>query len=169
MAAMSAGHRSDLSGRSTDAVAAFTEFAREAERRLRPALVSFFGAERGREATQDALIYAWTHWDKIEHLDNPHGYLFRVGQRAAKRSPRREVPALQEVPVGDTPAIEPGLDGALDRLSPMQRAAVLLVKAFEHTHAEAAEVLGVRPSSVQKHLERALVKLRSSLGVMVDD
>ncbi len=60
MAAMSAGHRIDLSGRSTDAVAAFTEFAREAERRLRPALVFFFGAERGREATQDALVYAWT-------------------------------------------------------------------------------------------------------------
>jgi DNA-directed RNA polymerase specialized sigma24 family protein len=51
----------------------------------------------------------------------------------------------------------------------MQRAAVLLVKAFEHTYAEAAEVLGVRPSSVQKHLERALVKLRSELGVTIDD
>ena len=42
------------------------------------------------------------------------------------------------------------------------------VGAFGFTQREAAELLGISASSVQKHMERCLSKLRKSLGVWID-
>lgn len=62
---------------------------------LRRALVAAYGEELGREATADALAWAWEHLDVVEGLDNPGGYLWRVGQTAARRArrwwPRRQL------------------------------------------------------------------------------
>ncbi len=146
----------------------FAEFAREAERRLRPTLVAMYGPERGREATGDALLYAWRHWEKITGLDNPYGYLFRVGQRAAKRPRRHDLPLLGPVPSVDPTRFEPGLIPALEKLSPMQRAVAVLVEGYGYTQRDAGELLGIRPSTVQKHLERGLKRLRVALGVVAD-
>ena len=38
---------------------AFTEFVQSVEPRLRLALMAGYGPERGREATAEALAYAW--------------------------------------------------------------------------------------------------------------
>jgi DNA-directed RNA polymerase specialized sigma24 family protein len=45
----------------------------------------------------------------------------------------------------------------------------MLVKAHGYTFDEAAEVMGIGRTSVQKHVERALGKLREALEVMTDD
>lgn len=49
---------------------AFTEFVREAEPRLRRALVVAWGGDRGREATAQALAWAWEHWDRLSGMEN---------------------------------------------------------------------------------------------------
>lgn len=51
----------------------YTEFARQHERSLRYALVAHLGYEAGRDATQDALVFAWEHWDRIRSARNPGG------------------------------------------------------------------------------------------------
>jgi hypothetical protein len=61
--------------------AAFSVFLGEVEPRLRQALVATYGPVDGREATVDALSWAWEHWDRLGDVANPAGYLFRVGQR----------------------------------------------------------------------------------------
>ena len=148
--------------------ASFVEFARAAEPKLRYALVARYGAERGREAADDALVYGWRHWDRIRGMANPIGYLYRVGQRAARRR-RPAPPADSVVPEHRPPWVEPGLSAALARLSPRQREVVVLVDAFEWTHREVADLLGIRLSSVQTHLERGLARLRTALGVSGDE
>ena len=35
------------------------------------------------------MRYGWEHWARVSQLDNPAGYLFRVGQRLALREKRR--------------------------------------------------------------------------------
>ncbi len=146
----------------------FVEFARTAEPRLRYALVARFGAERGREAANDALVYGWRHWDRIQGMANPIGYLYRVGQRAARR--RRLTPAPGPVVLEHRPPwVEPKLSAALAELSSRQREVVVLVDAFEWTHREVADLLGIRLSSVQTHLERGLARLRAALGVSGDE
>ncbi len=142
----------------------FTEFVRETEPRLKRALCVRFGIERGVEATADALAYGWEHWDRVRDMDNPAGYLYRVGQSRTRtrRMPRPTFPAL---PADASPWVEPGLPAALTRLSESQRQAVRLVYGFEWTLDETASLLDVSVSTVRKHLERGEKKLRNALGV----
>ena len=144
--------------------AEFVDFARTIEPGLRVALVAAHGVDRGLEATNDALVYAWRHWDRVRSLDNPGGYLYRVGQRRARR--HRLVPRLPWVDaVSDgSPWVEPRLSSALAALSPRQRQVVVLIESYEWTQREVAALLGIGLSSVQTHLERGLERLRAALG-----
>ena len=63
----------------------FDRFVATAEQRLRRALVASYGPVIGRDATVDALSWAWEHWDRLQGMDNPVGYLYRVGQTASAR------------------------------------------------------------------------------------
>lgn len=143
----------------------FTEFVTTNEPKLRVSLIAMYGPERGREAAAEALAYAWEHWERIRSMERPVGYLFRVGQT---RTRHKRFPPAFEVSSDHLPWVEPGLPEALGRLSPRQRTAVVLVHAYDWTHAEAAEVLRVRTPTVKKHVQRGLAKLRRSLGVTVD-
>ena len=142
----------------------FAEFHARAEPRLRRALIARYGGEVGREATAEALAYAWENWDRIRVMSNATGYLYRVGQSRSRRLwPRRAVFATG----GEfsLPWVEPGLPGALNKLSVRQRQTVVLVHGFCYTHQEVADLLGISRTSVQNHVERGLAKLRSELEV----
>ena len=142
----------------------FTDFFRETEPRLRRALVAAFGVDVGAESTAEALAFGWEHWERVSRMQNPAGYLFGVGRNKARRH-RSKRPAFPVPPVGHEFEVEPGLPEALSRLSDNQRVAVLLVYGDEWTWAEVADLLGVSVSTVQKHLERGMSKLRRSIGV----
>jgi RNA polymerase sigma factor (sigma-70 family) len=145
----------------------FTAFARDVEPKLRCALVSSCGPDRGLDATEDALVFAWENWDKVQNAKNAAGFLYRVGQRRAFRM-RRHLPLSREAQVTDPDPTEPGLAPALEHLSKQQRTAVVLVDGFGYTHREVADLLGVGKSTVQKHHDRGLEKLRREMGVNVD-
>lgn len=145
----------------------FREFARVAEPRLRHALVARHGADRGAEAANDALLHGWRHWDRVRSMDNPVGYLYRVGQSKARQR-RRKPDAVPLIPEDRPPWIEPQLSAALGGLTPRQREVVVLVGAFEYTHHETAEMLGISDSSVKTHLSRGMDELRRRLGVNPD-
>ena len=146
----------------------FTAFVEQYERPLREALTAAFGIDTGREATADALAHAWQRWDRISTMENPVGYLFVVGRNSARRSFRRRPVAMSHrPPVGETaPSFEPALAGALAKLSERERAVVLLLHGFEWSMSEVAAALGLSKSTVQSYAERALVKLRSRMGVV---
>jgi DNA-directed RNA polymerase specialized sigma24 family protein len=144
----------------------FTFFVKAHEPRLRIALMAAYGPDRGREATCEALAYAWEHWDAVQAMDRPVGYLFRVGQ--SKSRPRMRPRPDPELSGRAEPWVEPGLPDALESLSRKQRMAVVLVDAYEWTCREAGEMMGVSEDTVRTHLRRGMRKLRASLGVSVD-
>jgi DNA-directed RNA polymerase specialized sigma24 family protein len=144
----------------------FRAFVAEVEPRLARALLAAYGRERGREAMAEALAYAWEHWERVEAMANPAGYLYRVGQ-SRTRSRLRPV-AVPDRVVPEAPWVEPRLSGALQQMTERQRVAVVLIHGFEWTFVEVASLLGISVPSVQRHLERGLAKLRASLGVDVD-
>jgi DNA-directed RNA polymerase specialized sigma24 family protein len=146
-----------------DSDESFAVFAKETEPRLRHALVAVFGQDRGREATADALAYAFENWDRIESMDNPAGYLYRVGRSRGYRVRYR--PRFLAVPVADVSNVEPGLPDALRRLSAKQRVAVVMVHAYGWSREETASLMGVSLSTVDTHVQRGLAKLRTGLGV----
>ena len=148
------------------AAEAFTVFMRDAQPRVLVALAAAFGPEAANDASAEAFAYAWEHWDRVAEMDNPAGYVYRVGRSRIR--PRKPMLVCPPPPVNPTPLVEPGLVSALGRLSARQRAAVVLTEGFQYSLTEVAELLGVHPSSVRRHRERALRKLRSRLGVSLD-
>lgn len=143
----------------------FEEFFARSERPVRFALSARFGFEVGREATAEAMTYAWEHWDRVAAMENPAGYVYRVGERLGRRMSRRLRAIDFTPPQVDPPPFEPGLAPALVELSSRQRTCVVLVHALGWTHKETAAFLGLSPSSVQKHVERGIEKLRQAMGV----
>jgi DNA-directed RNA polymerase specialized sigma24 family protein len=151
--------------------AAFTAFVHEAQDPIRRALVAGFGIDAGRDAAEEALVYAWKHWDRVSGMKNPRGYVYRVGHRMAQKMTRREnLPVvLPDVPAALNPVrVEPGLPAALSALSKQQRTVVVSVCGLGLSQAEAARLMGISRSSVQRHLERGLTKLRKEMGVTLD-
>ena len=142
----------------------FTDFVRDVEPRLHAALVALLGSDNAREATADALLWAWENWERVEKMENAAGYLYRVARTKARRLFRKP-PVLPPAPVAELPWIEPGLPAAVARLSPNQRVVVVLVHALGWTQAEVARFLGLSHGTVQKHAERGLARLRENLGV----
>lgn len=151
---------------STDA--GFEDFFREFEPVLSRALAAGFGFETGREAAAEALARAWQHWPRVSAMENPHGYVYRIAERAAIRGLRHRRDVFRQDVPSDGHAFEPALAPALNQLSLRQRQAVVLVTAYGLTHAEAGRLLGLRPSSIQNHVERGMTKLRHSLGAEHD-
>jgi RNA polymerase sigma factor (sigma-70 family) len=145
---------------------AYSAFMTEAEPRLRGALVARYGIERGRDAALEAMVYAWRHWDRVGGMENPVGYLYRVGSSSVRRN--TDVPQLAPVDNGREPWVEPALDDSLDMLSEPQRIAVVLRHGFEWTYQEIADLLDVSVSTVRSNLARGMDKLRIGLEVSVD-
>ena len=129
----------------------FEGFMRHGEARLRHALVAAYGVEDGRDAAAEALAYAWEHWERVREMPNALGYLFRVAQSSRRR---RKAPVLYDVSGWPDHLFEPGLPSALAALSRRQRTVVVLVHGFGYTLHEAAELTGLRRTTVQNHSDR---------------
>ena len=140
----------------------FEAFVAATQPRLSRALAAAYGFEDGRDATAEALAYAFEHWDKLQHVANLPGYLFRVGQT---RGRRRRSRVLFAIPEGDEHRFEPALPAALASLTERQRLAVVLVHGYGYSLREVSELTGIKPTTVQNHLTRGLARLRAKLGV----
>ncbi|MFV0316590.1 MAG: RNA polymerase sigma factor [Microthrixaceae bacterium] len=130
--------------------------------RLRRAYVGAYGVDRAAEAAAESIAWGWEHRDRLTAMDNPVGYLYRVG--LTRTRPRRR-PLLPKPAEVGLPQIEPRLIDALAALPERQRVAVWLVHACEWTQVEVAEVLEISPSAVSTHVARGMRALRDALEV----
>ena len=144
----------------------FETFVYEFEPSLRRALVAALGFERGREATAEALAWAWQNFSRVKDLDNKVAFLYRVGQ---SKSRTRKTPFIFEGADSHEPWYDPGLAPALESLTEHQRVAVVLIKSFDWKLREVAELMNVSVSTVQTHLERGMHSLRNTLEVVEND
>lgn len=132
---------------------------------VRRALLARYGAEAGGEAAAEAIAWGWEHGELLQQIANPAGYLYRVGQSAAKRARRRTTRASFPVePVWqDAPQLPGDVFDALCKLRTDQRVAVLMVHGYGFSYAETAGVMGVTEDSVRNHVHRAMRRLRADL------
>jgi DNA-directed RNA polymerase specialized sigma24 family protein len=130
-------------------VGSFAAFADGVTPRLKAALVAALGVERAADAAGEALAYAWEHWERVRIMENPAGYLYRVGVSRGRRW--RPLPTVfPPPPNGDMPWVEPGLPKALGGLSERQRVAVVLVHCLDWTQDEVAGLLGISRGSAPR-------------------
>ncbi len=131
--------------------------------------------DRAEDAVQDALIRAWLN---IRGLRDPARFdawlrrlLVHACYRAAKRERARTVHEITNLstPEPSAPdgqgavALRDELARGLSRLSPDQRAVLVLHFYLDLPDPEAADALGVPVGTLKSRLNRATVALRSAL------
>jgi len=145
----------------------FEDFLAASEEGLRYSLIALFGLEDGRDATAHALLYGWENWERLKAMDNPAGYLYRVGQSWGRRN-RRPTASLPALPVHYEPWVEPALPNALGSLPEKLRVAVMLRHGSDWSYERIAEFMGGSPVSARKNVERALARLRTAMEVNIE-
>ena len=145
-------------------------FVADGARRVRRALVAFYGLEIGGEAADEALGVAWERWDVVGLMSDPAAYVFRIGQSKARphvrwRARRALFPDAEIA--GGNVDVSAAVDllRAMERLRPQQRVAVMLVKSYGYSHREVADLLGVTDSVVNNLVHRGVRTLRTLLEV----
>lgn len=133
--------------------------------RVRRALVARYGVDVGADAAAEAVAWGVEHPDRLAAMANPAGYLYRVGQSAARRLHRANrgrvsFPREQAVDASD---LSGDVFAELARLRHEQRVAVLLVHGYRFTYREVAELLDTTEAAVTNHVHRGLAKLRHRL------
>jgi RNA polymerase sigma-70 factor, ECF subfamily len=122
------------------------------------------------DAVQETLLRAWRHWDPTLPNSAIRPWLRRICvNQCLDRKPllqklRRVLDLHSDVAAFDHAASrDPGLTDAYSRLSPRQRAVVVLHYHYGYTLDEAASMMGCRPGTARSHLARALAILRLEL------
>lgn len=121
------------------------------------------------EAVDEAMARAYAKWADVRHLDNPAGWVFRVGLNWATswwRKVRRELPPVAETAHPHHPPSEHAVVArdALAMLPTPQRAVVTCRILLDLTTAETARALGLSEGTVKSRLSRGLAALRSALS-----
>ena len=131
----------------------------------------------GEDVAQESFARAYARWDGIRSPEHAIRFIFKVALNLARSHHRRER-RLQRL-IGarggelvaeageSSPAVSDGGTGvfdALDRLSPRQRACLVLIDYAGLSDREAAEALGIRASTVRVHLARGRAAMRRLLA-----
>lgn len=123
------------------------------------------------ELTQEAFVRVLERWDRISAMENPRAYLFQTAMNAFRTSYGRAVLAVKRtmkaLPADDSIGEIDERDAAaraLARLSPRQRAAVVLTDMLGFASVEAAQMLGIRASTLRVHLSRAHAALKETMS-----
>ena len=138
---------------------------------VRLAYVILGEPDAAEEVVQDAFL---SLHDRFGQVDRPEWYLRRTVVNRCRDQVRRKVRFRQRVPLLVVDAVHAahaaGHDGerrdlvdALRTLPVRQRAAIVLRFYGDHSEAEIADALGVRPGTVKSLVHRGLEALREQL------
>ena len=121
------------------------------------------------DAVDEAMARAYERWSHVETLENPVGWVYRVGlnwSRSLLRRSRRATPIWLATPDSgrDALGIDPAVDRALGELTVEQRAVVVCRLLLGYSEAQTADALDIRPGTVKSRLNRATIRLHVSLA-----
>jgi RNA polymerase sigma factor (sigma-70 family) len=150
----------------------FERFFRDEAARLFRALYLITGyTDEAEDIVQEAFLKTWERWERVQAMDDPRGYLYRIAMngyrsryrramRAARHTIGRSEPrdAFAQIDQRDEVA------RALRSLSPRRRAAVILTEFLGYSASEAAEALGVKPATVRSLASLGRAALREAMG-----
>jgi RNA polymerase sigma-70 factor (ECF subfamily) len=119
------------------------------------------------DAAQEAYVRAFKRWDRVRGLDRPERWVARVAINLVldgRRKTRRETPLQPEVEHAAHDQVETiWVRWNLGRLTPMQRAAIMLRYVDGMPVADVAETLGRSTDTVKTHLRLGRQRLRRLL------
>jgi RNA polymerase sigma-70 factor, ECF subfamily len=150
----------------------FEAFYEDTFRRLFTALCLVTGnRHEAEEIVQDAFLRVYARWDRVETLEDPTGYLFRVAMNVFRSRSRRALLGLRRelllAPEATDELTEIETHDEVVRLllglAPKQRAAILLTAILDYSADEAGRMLGLRASSVRALTTRARARMKNEV------
>jgi RNA polymerase sigma factor (sigma-70 family) len=116
---------------------------------------------------QEAFVRLWERWDRVAHVEDPVGYLFktalnlhRSALRRALTSARRSLrPPAENEPFEEVIRRDEAVR-SLAALTPRQRAAVVVTELLGYSSEEAGAILGIRPGTVRTLTSQARAALQ---------
>jgi RNA polymerase sigma factor (sigma-70 family) len=150
------------------ATASFDEFFAEHHDRLYRALYFVTGSRAdAEELMQEAFLKLWERWDRIEKIDDPVAYLFRVALNGFRMRIRhaRSIAGKILMPVEvrdpyDDVDVHEDVRRMLLALPPRQRAAIVLTEIFGYGSDQAGRILGIHPTTVRVLASKGRAALR---------
>ena len=119
----------------------------------------------------EAFLKIWERWDSIGEIRDVHAYLFKVAlnasrmrARTARRAARRRIPLGVVRDPFDEIELREDVRQMLRALTPRQRTALLLIDLYDYDSERAAEIMGVRPSTVRALATQGRAAIRASGG-----
>ena len=151
--------------------AAFAEFFEVERGRLFGAVYLMTGSvEEAEEVVQDSFLAVWERWDRVRGMERPAGYLYRTAMnrfRSRRRhlacAARRALPFTSTEDPYEAVDLRDEVVRALRALTPHQRAALVLTELLDCRSDEAANLLGVRPSTIRNLAAQARASLRRAM------
>jgi RNA polymerase sigma-70 factor (ECF subfamily) len=167
-----AGTVDDVAPLRSPRYASFEDFYEAEHVRLFRALVLVTGNRQETEdVLQEAFLRIWNRWDAVRDYENPAGYLYRTAVNISLSRRRRVAVAARSLGARlfahdplDTVDARDEIGRALARLTPRERAAVVLTDLLDLPAREAATAMGIRDSTVRVLSARGRERLRSMLG-----
>jgi RNA polymerase sigma-70 factor (sigma-E family) len=155
----------------------FDEFvAGTLEQLLKTAYLITWDAGEAEDLVQECLLKVARRWPRVRRMAQPRAYARRIlvnlalddnRGRARRRGELDDALSVDEGPARDLLAgLETRaelLDG-LARLTPRQRAVLVLRYFNDLTEAQTAEILGCSPGTVKSNASRGLARLREVLA-----
>ena len=145
-------------------VTGFEAFFRDEYPRLAKAMFLLSGDRaEAEELAQESLARVYERWARIESMESPDGYLYRVALNLYRRRFRRATPWQQPTQPEDpavTVTARAEIRRALRTVTKEQREALVLVEWLGLDAQEAGDLLGIDPASVRTRLHRARTALR---------
>jgi len=132
-------------------------------------LLHFVTGDRSEAADlmQEAFLKLWERWDRISTIDDPRAYLFRValnGSRSRARAARRAAKHVLPFGVANDPFddvdIREDVRRMLLKVTPRQRAALVLLDLYGYGSEDAGRIMGIRPSTVRALATQGRAALR---------
>lgn len=125
-----------------------------------------------RDVVHDAFLRAFANLGTFRGDASESTWMSRIVVNEAARNLRKQAHLIQlgdeadrPCPVASRdPALQRRIQQAIEGLSGPQRDIFLAVHSSEFTVRETAELIGKAPGTVRTHLQRALIRLRASLG-----
>ncbi|HEX6399560.1 MAG TPA: sigma-70 family RNA polymerase sigma factor [Actinomycetota bacterium] len=151
-----------------DAGSSFEAFFSAERARLFGALVVMTGNRaEAEEILQDAFLKVWERWERVAVMEEPVGFLYRTAMNLFRKRLRRAAVAVRKaahlLPRGDELAQIETRDEAvrlLRRLTPRERAAIVVTAYLGYSSEEAGELLGIQATTVRVLTNRARATLR---------
>ena len=144
-------------------------FEDEKDRLLRVLSVITGSTAEAEDIAQEAFTRVFERWDSVRSMENPSAYLYKTAMNGFRSEYRRAALSLKRV-VGIGPAedvfqaVEDRELAApsLARLTPRQRAALVLTEGLGYSGEEAGTLLGIRASTVWALTHQARTALRGT-------